>query len=75
MVKIANLLVYWYGGKIPVENSTSEITLILLGFYELVVWWYKVVPLKGYMWGVPPHPHNHPPSASTCQITEDQFII
>ena len=38
MVKIANLLVYWYGGKVPVENSTSEITLVLLGFYELVVW-------------------------------------
>ena len=38
MMKIANLLVYWYGGKIPVENNTSEISLILLGFYELVVW-------------------------------------
>ena len=37
MVKIVNLLVNWYGGKLPVENSTSEITLILLGFYELVV--------------------------------------
>ena len=38
MMKIANIVVYWYGGKVPVENSTSEITLILLGFYELVVW-------------------------------------
>ena len=38
MIKVANLLVYWYGGKIPVENNTSEISLILLGFYELVVW-------------------------------------
>lgn len=37
-MKIANLVVYWYGGKVPVENSTSEISLILLGFYELVVW-------------------------------------
>ena len=27
----------WYGGKIPVENNTSKIPLILLGFYELVL--------------------------------------
>ena len=37
MVKIVNLVVWWYGGIVPLENSTTEITLILLGFYDLVV--------------------------------------
>jgi hypothetical protein len=37
MIKVANLVVWWYGGGLPPKIHTSEITLILLGFYELVV--------------------------------------
>jgi hypothetical protein len=38
-------------------------------FLNVLVRWYKVVPLKGYMGGVPPHPHNHThlPALAKCQ--------